>query len=393
MHTACFLATYFFFHHLQSLWDALFVKTDSMIQVLDIGAQDINGNNYDAIALGKFNEKYVNYHGLDLSNGFNVDLVMDIQDLQVENYFDIIISSNCLEHDDFFWETFIKMSKILKVHGFLYVSVPSTAAIHRYPVDNWRMFPDAAHALSKYGKKFGLFMHVVHAEIVPGYGDLNIVFWKSDGWNPPKLSLVKDSFKKYAMNVIVNTIQLYELNNETIPPLLSDLYNTKLFSNYNTVSTRMLWSRENAWKDVIESIPQYTVDIDIIPIDQLSNWQYYTSPVYCRRSIGYKHPIHHLQFPHVIVLIQGLNYDCIFDLQLVLLESDLYNTTHLMNTLVYIHTLFDSYDISRIYNFIMDNIYEIRNLPVISGYSTEQLDIIRQGYNIYRNDTKWLKKL
>ena len=69
-------------------------------RVLDIGSLDINGNN-------RFLFEDYEYVGLDIGEGNNVDVVSRGHEYKDPNQFDVIISSECFEHDAF-WELTIK---------------------------------------------------------------------------------------------------------------------------------------------------------------------------------------------------------------------------------------------------------------------------------------------
>lgn len=77
--------------------------------VVEIGSKDINGNN--RAFLGD-----VNYIGLDLSAGPNVDVVAHFADTSYKNL-DMIISTEALEHDCRWFETLQNIYKSLKKGG------------------------------------------------------------------------------------------------------------------------------------------------------------------------------------------------------------------------------------------------------------------------------------
>ena len=68
---------------------------------------------------------------------------------------DVIVSSSCFEHSEFFWLIFNESLRILKPTGLLYINVPSNGQVHRFPVDCWRFFPDSGLALQNWGKRSG----------------------------------------------------------------------------------------------------------------------------------------------------------------------------------------------------------------------------------------------
>src|SRR5258708_7201606 len=114
--------------------------------ILEIGAQSINGSLRE-IALPA--TKYV---GVDIEEGDGVDVVVEPgRSLPLEDdTFDLVMASSVLEHDPCFWLTFLEMVRETKEGGFIYVNAPSNRAIHRYPADNWRFYPDSGRALAKW---------------------------------------------------------------------------------------------------------------------------------------------------------------------------------------------------------------------------------------------------
>lgn len=117
--------------------------------IIDFGSLDVNG------CLKPF-FKGANYIGIDQEKGPNVDLVCSNDNIPFkDNYFDVVLSSSCLEHDECFWMTFLEMCRVLKPGGFIYINTPSSGYYHSYPVDCWRFYPDSYKALEKWGNKMG----------------------------------------------------------------------------------------------------------------------------------------------------------------------------------------------------------------------------------------------
>lgn len=92
--------------------------------VLDVGSQDINGNN-------KYLFERCDYIGLDLGPGNNVDIVQHVADFYPELYgedpqFDTIISTNAFEHDARYQESIAHIIvSILKPKGLFAFSCAS----------------------------------------------------------------------------------------------------------------------------------------------------------------------------------------------------------------------------------------------------------------------------
>lgn len=119
----------------------------SSSRVLDVGSYDVCGTLKPI-----FNKQ--NYIGVDMAEGPNVDIVCKNESLPFENnYFDVIVSSSCFEHDEFFWLTFLEISRVTKVNGFIYINAPSCGPYHPHPIDNWRFYKDSWKCLEKWANK------------------------------------------------------------------------------------------------------------------------------------------------------------------------------------------------------------------------------------------------
>lgn len=88
--------------------------------VLDVGSGDINGNNRH------YFEKST-YLGCDVAPGPNVDIACPCHQLPFEpESFDVIISTECLEHDMHWRETLRKICDLLKPGGAFVMTCAST---------------------------------------------------------------------------------------------------------------------------------------------------------------------------------------------------------------------------------------------------------------------------
>ncbi|GIU65913.1 class I SAM-dependent methyltransferase [Candidatus Phycosocius spiralis] len=88
--------------------------------VLDIGSFDINGNN-------QYLFTQCGYLGLDLLPGKNVDLVSTGHELQLPDAtFDVIISTECFEHDQYYAKTITNIVRMLKPGGLFLFTCATT---------------------------------------------------------------------------------------------------------------------------------------------------------------------------------------------------------------------------------------------------------------------------
>lgn len=119
--------------------------------IVDIGAQDVNGS------LRSVSPTAARYVGVDFVEGKGVDVILDDPyRLPFEtDSVDAIVCSSCFEHSQFFWLVFLEILRVLKPSGLLYLNAPSNGFVHKYPVDCWRFYPDAGHAMVEWGRRNG----------------------------------------------------------------------------------------------------------------------------------------------------------------------------------------------------------------------------------------------
>lgn len=143
MHNSAMLRMKWFVDH--------YIPANQSVKILDIGSYDVNGS-YRELFRGK---ALVEYVGLDLSDGPNVDYVPEDPyhwDGLEDDSFDFIISGNAFEHIEYPWLTMEQIYKKLKKTGFACILAPHTIGEHRYPVDCYRYFSDGFRALAKWAK-------------------------------------------------------------------------------------------------------------------------------------------------------------------------------------------------------------------------------------------------
>ena len=88
-------------------------------RVLDIGSLDINGNN-------RYLFNNFSYTGVDIGEGPNVDVVSRGHEFKDSLPFDIVVSSECFEHDEFWDKTIQNAIDLLKPDGLLLFSCATT---------------------------------------------------------------------------------------------------------------------------------------------------------------------------------------------------------------------------------------------------------------------------
>lgn len=156
-----------------------YLKNTKDLTIVDIGSQDVNGS---LRSVAPPNNKYI---GVDFVEANGVDVVItDPYSLPFEDEsVDVVVSSSCFEHSEFFWLLFNEALRILKPTGLLYINAPSNGAFHRYPVDCWRFYPDSGIALQNWGKRSGY-----NCALLESFTGIR----KSDVWNDFVAIFVKD---------------------------------------------------------------------------------------------------------------------------------------------------------------------------------------------------------
>jgi len=91
------------------------------VRVLDVGSQDLNGNNRQFFT-------NCDYTGLDIGQGNNVDVVAPVHEYAQNKkpIFDVVISGEMLEHDCHWQESIKAMYKLLKRGGLLVITCATT---------------------------------------------------------------------------------------------------------------------------------------------------------------------------------------------------------------------------------------------------------------------------
>lgn len=121
------------------------LSTRSPLRILEVGSADVATGSYRS-AFDVLDAEYV---GVDIEDGPGVDIVLaqpgvlPFEDQQ----FDVVFSGQTFEHDPQFWRTFSEMARVLRPDGVLFVLVPSTGPVHRFPLDCYRFYPDAMQGL------------------------------------------------------------------------------------------------------------------------------------------------------------------------------------------------------------------------------------------------------
>lgn len=112
--------------------------------LLEIGSRARSGNSYRSL----FPED-IDYVGMDITPGPNVDLVGDAHTLSkhTDQKFDYIFSISVFEHLLMPWKVAVEMNRVLKPGGLAYIQSHSAYPLHDEPWDFWRYSRDAWRGL------------------------------------------------------------------------------------------------------------------------------------------------------------------------------------------------------------------------------------------------------
>lgn len=107
-------------------------------RVLEVGSININGSMRE-YCLTLNPKKYI---GVDLKEGTGVDQILNAENLVKEfgkNSFDVVISTEMLEHVVNWKPVITNMKQVLKPGGVIVITTRSQGfPFHEYPVDAWR---------------------------------------------------------------------------------------------------------------------------------------------------------------------------------------------------------------------------------------------------------------
>jgi SAM-dependent methyltransferase len=187
-------------YNCQNFFETYFPATDDADSktVVEIGAQNVNGGLRERIP------NTFQYLGVDFVKAPGVDVVLeDPYKLPFDDEsHDVVISSSCFEHSEFFWVTFLECIRILKPDGLFYLNVPSNGEFHRYPVDCWRFYPDSGRALCKWANNNGINATLLESfttrQVKDIWNDYVCVFLKNEafvGNHPNRMIHNRNDFK------------------------------------------------------------------------------------------------------------------------------------------------------------------------------------------------------
>jgi SAM-dependent methyltransferase len=190
------------------------------VKLVEIGSQNVNGSLRDVAPPN------VEYVGVNFAEANGVDIVLqDPYILPFEtSSVDLVVSSSCFEHSEMFWLVFNEVMRILKPAGLFYLNAPSNGLYHRYPVDCWRFYPDAAHALVTWAKRTGTDAGVLESFTAPQkddpWNDYVAVFIKNIGLAPEHPNRMLEIHPSFTNGTVHGGAGL--LNEQSMPQDIND---------------------------------------------------------------------------------------------------------------------------------------------------------------------------
>lgn len=113
-------------------------------RVLEVGSLDVNGS-----VRSLFNRRATEYVGVDMRPGPGVDIVARAAALPFDDaLFDVVVTTETLEHDATFWLTMAEIGRVLKPGGYLILTTRGNGfGEHHEPDDFWRFMPSSRRRL------------------------------------------------------------------------------------------------------------------------------------------------------------------------------------------------------------------------------------------------------
>jgi SAM-dependent methyltransferase len=152
--------------------------------VLEVGSYDVNGSVRPAIEdLG-----VASYLGVDQSAGPRVDLVCNATELGGLGEFDVVISTEMLEHVRVWQPVMFSLAAAVKPGGWLALTTRSIGfPYHAYPDDFWRYSLDGLAAIYE-----ALRFDTVSVASDPQCPGVFGIARKPDTWTPPPTGVLDD---------------------------------------------------------------------------------------------------------------------------------------------------------------------------------------------------------
>jgi hypothetical protein len=120
------------------------VRATPGASLLEVGSRARSGTSFRHLLEG------VDYVGVDVMDGENVDIVGDAHELSHAlsgKLFDFVFSWDVFEHLAMPWKVVLELNKVMKIGALVYVGTPQACGLHDFPWDFWRFSDMAFRAL------------------------------------------------------------------------------------------------------------------------------------------------------------------------------------------------------------------------------------------------------
>jgi SAM-dependent methyltransferase len=122
------------------------------LTILDVGSKDEMKGHKDMVFRKYFNVPAWKYIGVDIVPGVNVDIILDdpYNYPFEDSFFNLVICASVLEHETNPIRLIRELLRVTK--EYLVIIVPWNRPKHEYPLDYWRMSPEALeHFVTEFG--------------------------------------------------------------------------------------------------------------------------------------------------------------------------------------------------------------------------------------------------
>src|SRR5262245_61789359 len=127
--------------HLLTKYGRDFIKPGA--RVLEVGPEKVPSFSYEAVADESLTWEYVDIHptfpGVHVAEG-------SYRYPFADESFDVVYSANVLEHVSQPWTLMCELARVVKRKGHIISVVPVSWPFHEWPIDAWRMYPEAFKA-------------------------------------------------------------------------------------------------------------------------------------------------------------------------------------------------------------------------------------------------------
>ena len=140
-----------------------YLRKDRPYRVMDLGSRISERQTLSH--RGLLDDYDVDYVGVDVKPGRNVDVVLD-QPYRIavkSRSVDVVLCGQVFEHIAFPWVTMLEIARVLRPRGWAFLVAPSRGHVHD-TYDAWRYYPDSWRALAAFSR---LVLKEAHADVPP----------------------------------------------------------------------------------------------------------------------------------------------------------------------------------------------------------------------------------